>query len=42
MSLHLLELLNGEKADSDTPAHFAELIRASVENKSELRGLSHI
>lgn len=43
MSSHLLSLLKeGQLAQSGILSHLAELIRGSVENKSELKGLSNI
>jgi hypothetical protein len=43
MASHLLGLIkNGELADSGLLAHFTDLIRGSVENKSELKGLNNI
>ena len=40
---HLLSLLKeGELKDSGILTHLADLIRGSVENKSDLKGLSNI
>lgn len=43
MSSHMLEnLKSGELAHAGLLPHLSELIRESLENKSELKGLSHI
>lgn len=43
MTSQLLTLLkDGDLADSGILAHFTDLIRAEIENKSELKGLSNI
>jgi hypothetical protein len=43
MTSHLLGLLKGgELADSGILTHFTDLVRGSVENKSELKGLNNI
>ncbi len=43
MASQLLALLKeGELANSGLLQHFTDLVRASVENKSELKGLSNI